>query len=127
MSESLTRTGLLVRTAYSRRDVEILMLVLNHPALLEHHAEDLAHIDFGHADLEKLRDLLVDLSDERSNDHISLKSAIDSRGFASLRARIEVFAEKIAALVPEPACCGIGCGTRARTGLGLAPQGAGIT
>ena len=95
MSESLTRTGLLVRTAYSRRDVEILMLLLNHPALLEHHAEDLAHIDFGHADLEKLRDLLVDLSDERSNDHISLKSAIDSRGFADLRARIEAFSERL--------------------------------
>ena len=95
MSESLTRTFVLAKASYSRRDVEILMLTLNHPALLEQNAEHLAHIDFGHADLEKLRDLLVDLSDGRSNDHLELKAAIDSRGYRDLRQRIEVFAEKL--------------------------------
>ena len=42
------RTG-----AFSRSDVEILTLVMNHPGLLDRHAEDLAHLDIGHPELAR--------------------------------------------------------------------------
>ncbi len=95
ISESLSRTFHLARGAFARRDVVILMLVLNHPALLERHAEDLAHFEFGHADLTQLRDALVALSAEPPQDHQSLKAAIDARDGGELRRRIEAAAEKL--------------------------------
>ena len=94
VSQSL-KMSLLQASGYARRDVEILMLVLNHPALLERYAEDLAHLDLGHADLRRLRDVLVDLADERTADHARLKASIDARGLGPLRRGIELFAEKL--------------------------------
>ncbi len=95
MSQSLTMTPHWLRSAFAQRDVEILMLVLNHPALLERHAEELAHFEFGHADLTRLRNALVALSAEHPQDHMSLKAALDACGCGDIRQRIELAAEKL--------------------------------
>lgn len=95
MSASLAKTFHLAPTSLARRDVEIMTIVLNHPQLLERHAEELAHLDFAHADLRLLRDVLVDLSIDPPSDHAALKAAIDARGCAELRRRIEVSAAKL--------------------------------
>ncbi len=95
MSASLARTFHLTPGALARRDVEIVTILLNHPALLERHAEDLAHLDFDHADLRGLRDVLVALSIDPPLDHLSLKAAVDSRGCGELRHRIEAVAAKM--------------------------------
>jgi DNA primase len=94
ISESLSRTFHLTRGAFAPRDVEILTLVLNHPDLLEHHAEDLAHVEFAHPDLTRLRDALVALSADPPLDHESLKAAVDARGCGEIRRRVEALAEK---------------------------------
>ena len=95
LSESLTKTAHWLRGTFAQRDVELLVLLLNHPALLERHAEELAHLDFRHADLTRLRDALVALSAEPPQDHQSLKAAVDAQGCRELRGRIEAAAEKL--------------------------------
>ena len=94
-SHSLAQTAHLQRGVLAPRDVELLTLVLNHPALLERHAEDLAHIDFGHADLGRLRDVLVGLSAEVFDTHMEVKRAVDAHGCADLRHRLERAAAKL--------------------------------
>ena len=84
------RTG-----AFSRSDVEILTLVMNHPGLLDRHAEDLAHLDIGHPELARFRDLMVDLLAAHYADHALFKAALDARGGAELRRRIEDFAARL--------------------------------
>lgn len=104
-SASLSASSVFAAATYGRRDVEILMLVMNHPALLERHAEDLAHLEFRHADLRRLRDVLVALAADHPHDHVTLKKAVDDRGLWELRRRIETFAEKLPhwCLSPEAA------------------------
>ena len=81
--------------AFSRSDVEILTLVMNHPRLLDRHAEDLAHLDIGNPDLARFRDLIIDLLSAHYEDHASFKAALDARGGSSLRLRTEAFAARL--------------------------------
>jgi DNA primase len=48
------------RAAVPAREALILLAVLNHPWLLADHAEELAHLDFGHGDASSLRQTLLD-------------------------------------------------------------------
>ena len=48
------------RSAVPAREALILLAVLNHPWLLADHAEELAHLDFGHGDASTLRQALLD-------------------------------------------------------------------
>jgi DNA primase len=48
------------RSAVPAREALILLAVLNHPWLLADHAEELAHLDFGHGDASTLRQTLLD-------------------------------------------------------------------
>ena len=48
------------RAAVPAREALILLAVLNHPWLLADHAEELAHLDFGHGDASTLRQALLD-------------------------------------------------------------------
>ncbi len=95
LSESLSKSPHFSPGAFARRDVEILVALLNHPALLQHHAEDLAHLDFGNPDLKRLGNLLVDVSSELFENHEALKKAIDARGYRELRVKIETIAAKL--------------------------------
>ncbi len=94
-SQSLAQTAHLQRGVLAPRDVELLTLLLNQPVLLERHAEDLAHIDFDHADLSRLRDVLVGLSAEIFDTHMEVKQAVDAHGCADLRHRLERAAAKL--------------------------------
>ncbi len=48
------------RSAVPAREALILLAVLNHPWLLADHAEELAHLDFGHGDASGLRQAVLD-------------------------------------------------------------------
>ena len=80
--------------AIARRDAEILTIVMNHPALLDRYAEDLAHLSLDHGETARLRDLMVELLSEHVPDHEAFKAALDVRGAGDLRRRVQAFAER---------------------------------
>ena len=94
-SASLSQSHSFAASALPPREVFIAALILNHPALLEWHAEDLAHIEFESLEVSRLRDgLLSCLSDHPAN-HVALALDLDARGHAERRARIMVAAERL--------------------------------
>ena len=95
LSESLSKSPAFTRGAFARRDVEILVVLLNHPSLLGHHAEDLAHLEFAHPDLKRLGEALIALSSDHFTTDDALKQALDMRGYRDLRIRIEASAAKL--------------------------------
>jgi DNA primase len=69
------------RTAVPRREALILQAVLNHPWLLHDHLEELAHLEFRHAEAEKLKLTIVDLfAHDGSPDPAALKAELEKRG-----------------------------------------------
>jgi DNA primase len=50
------------RTAIPRREALILLAALNHPWLLHDHLEELASLEFRHADAERLKGALIDIA-----------------------------------------------------------------
>ena len=90
-------------TGFARRDAEILTLVMNHPILLDRHAEDLAHLTFDNPELARLRDLMVELLAEHVADHETFKAELDARGAGDLRRRVQAFAERAPLWSTSPA------------------------
>ena len=90
VSSSLSKS-----TAFSRgvgippREASIVLILLNHPALLARHLEDLADIDFASPDVSRLRDVLTGLAAEGFDNHADLERAVDEAGFADLRRRVQ--------------------------------------
>ena len=94
-SASLAQSRPISATTLPPREAFILALVLNHPALLDWHAEDLAHLDFENGDVARLRDgLLACLSDHPAT-HAALAADLDGRGFAEQRRRVLLAAERL--------------------------------
>ncbi|HZP79149.1 MAG TPA: DNA primase [Pseudolabrys sp.] len=78
------------RTAVPRREALILQTVLHHPWLLHDHLEDLASLEFRHADAEKLKRALIDLfAHDGSPDPAVIRAELAARGHAALVERIE--------------------------------------
>jgi DNA primase len=94
------------RAAIPRREALILQVALNHPSLLHDHLEELADVEFRHADTQKLKGALIDVfahhfgdefrhNSERGADHpgdaerAALEAELVRRGFADLLGRIE--------------------------------------
>jgi len=78
------------RAAIPRREALILQAALNHPWLLHEHQEDLAGIEFRHAEAQKLKAALIDIfAHEGAAERESMTEELGRRGFASLLARIE--------------------------------------
>jgi DNA primase len=79
-----------VRTVLPTREALILLAVVNHPWLLETHAEDLAAMEFRHPDGDRLRRAILDAA----AGHVSLtpasvRSAISARDLGTVLARVE--------------------------------------
>ncbi len=81
-------------SGFKRREVEILTIVMNHPPLLDHHAEGLSELDFEAPELAGLRDRMVELLSEHVPDHGTFKAALDARGVGDLRRRVQALAER---------------------------------
>jgi len=77
------------RTAIPRREALILQGALNHPWLLHDHLEELAHLEFRHAEAEKLKLAIVDLfAHDGSPDPAALKAELERRGCAEIIEKI---------------------------------------
>lgn len=77
------------RSALPAREALILLAVINHPWLLETHAEDLADLEFRHADGDRLRRAILDAGAGHTLTPAAIRSAISARELGALLARVE--------------------------------------
>jgi DNA primase len=86
------QTSSLVRgkTGLPAREALMLMTVVNHPALLETHAEEFAEIEFLHPDAAQLRRAILDAGHrEEVLDSAAVRTEIAARGLSAVLARVE--------------------------------------
>ncbi|MBV9523527.1 MAG: DNA primase, partial [Alphaproteobacteria bacterium] len=91
-SASLAKSSIVrgVRSALPPREALILLAVINHPWLLDTHAEELAALEFRHADGDRLRTAIMDAAaTEHPHNPASMRAAIGTRGQGALLARVE--------------------------------------
>ena len=78
------------RAAVPRREALILQAIVNHPWLAHDHLEELAGIEFRHADTQKLKGALLDLlAHDGDADAEAIAAALSARGMWELFARIQ--------------------------------------
>jgi DNA primase len=78
------------RAAVPRREALILQVIVNHPWLAHDHLEELAGIEFRHADTQKLKGALLDvLAHDGDSETEAIASALTARGMWDLFARIQ--------------------------------------
>jgi DNA primase len=74
----------------SGREAIILLILLNHPALLEAYGEALAELELGHADTRVLKEKLLDVWGHGvPEDHAALSAEIERCGLGPARRRLE--------------------------------------
>ncbi len=78
-----------VRSAVAPREALILLAVVNHPWLLETHAEDLAELEFRHADGDRLRRAILEAGAGHALSPSAMRDAIKARELGALLARVE--------------------------------------
>ena len=77
------------RTAVPRREALILQAALNHPWLLHDHLEELSHLEFRHADAERLKSALIDIAAHAAAlDPAGLRAELARRDLTETAARI---------------------------------------
>ena len=82
------------RSAMPPREALILVAVINHPWLLETHAEEFAEMEFLHPDADLLRRAILDAmagheTSDSAPDSAALRAAITSSGLNSLLSRLD--------------------------------------
>jgi DNA primase len=88
------------RTAVPRREALILQAALNHPWLLHNHLEELASLEFRHADAERVKGALIDIAA-----HAAALDAEALRTELAARNLVDVM-ERIALAITTPAVWG---------------------
>jgi DNA primase len=77
------------RTSIPRREALILQSVLHHPWLLHDHMEELAGLEFRHAEAQKLKEALIDVfAHDEAIDPAGLAAELERRGFGDLVGRV---------------------------------------
>lgn len=91
VSEQLTASPLYRgRGAVPRREALILKAALNHPWLLHDHLEELASLEFRHAEAERLKSALIDIAAHvEAADSADVRAELAARGLGEVVARIE--------------------------------------
>ena len=78
------------RTAVPKREALILQAALNYPWLLHDHLEELASLEFHHADAEKLKSALIDIAAHAAAaDAEAVRAELTGRGLAEAMERID--------------------------------------
>ena len=77
------------RTALPPREALILLAVINHPWLLESHAEELAEIELRHPDADKLRRAMLDTIGATVHDRDTMRAALISLDLGGVLTRVE--------------------------------------
>jgi DNA primase len=78
------------RTAVPKREALILQAALNYPWLLHDHLEELASLEFHHADAERLKSALIDIAAHAAAaDAEAVRAELEGRGLAEAMDRID--------------------------------------
>jgi DNA primase len=78
------------RSALPPREALILVAAINHPWLLEHHAEEFAALEFLNPDADQLRRAILEAATgDVAADAEALRAAIAARGLSGVLARVE--------------------------------------
>jgi DNA primase len=77
------------RTGLPTREALILLAVINHPWLLEAHAEELAAIELRHPDADRLRRAMLDTIGGSVHDRDTMRAALASLDLGGVLARVE--------------------------------------
>ncbi|TMJ00064.1 MAG: DNA primase [Alphaproteobacteria bacterium] len=77
------------RNVLPSREALILLAVINHPWLLETHAEELAELEFRHADGDRLRRAILDTASGHALAPAALRAGITARELGAVLARVE--------------------------------------
>jgi len=83
---SLVRGG---RLSMPAREALILVAVINHPWLLEHHSEEFSELEFHNPDTDHLRKVVMDAANEGGMNPEALRGAIGARGLTGVLDRVE--------------------------------------
>jgi DNA primase len=78
------------RSALPPREALMLLAIINHPWLLDTHAEELAELEFRHPDGDRLRRAMLDASSGHALTSAEMRAAIHGRGHGALLARVEL-------------------------------------
>jgi DNA primase len=92
------------RTAIPTREALILQAVLNHPWLLHDHLEELAQLEFRHAEAGQLKGVLIDIyAHNEGIDGSGLQAEAAARGVGDLLERVKkaITTNSVWALAPE--------------------------
>ena len=99
------------RTAVPRREALILLAALNYPWLLHDHLEELASLEFRHADAERLKSALIDIAAHAAMlDAEALKAELAARNLTEAM-------QRIALSITTPSVWGAGAGAAPDEGL----------
>ena len=77
------------RSALPSREALILLAAINHPWLLESHAEDLADLEFRNPDGDRLRRAILEAAAGLALTPAAIRAAITARELGALLARVE--------------------------------------
>jgi DNA primase len=78
------------RTALPPREALMLMAVVNHPWLLEHHAEEFAALEFLNPDAGQFRRTILEAAtDENAANPETVRAAVGARGLSGVLSRVE--------------------------------------
>ncbi len=77
------------RSALPPREALILKAVINHPWLMDHHAEELAELEFRHADADRLRRAILDAAGHGPLDPGTLDAAMAAAELKDVQSRVE--------------------------------------
>jgi DNA primase len=91
VSSSLSKSPLLRsgKSSLAPREALILLLLLNHPGLLERHAEAIAEIEFANGEASALRDCLLDRIGAERLRAETLRSSAEAAGFAAILQKLD--------------------------------------
>ncbi|MBM3623947.1 MAG: DNA primase, partial [Alphaproteobacteria bacterium] len=81
-----------VKAGIAPREALILLILINHPDLIDSRAEDLATLDLNSADARALRDALLRFAEGGDADKVELRAFMASLGLDSIVARLEAMA-----------------------------------
>ncbi len=82
------------RAQHPLREVVLAMTVINHPALLQQHLDEFAHIEFSSTDLDRLRGSILEIVSHGDGEGASIRDALAAAGFGAILERLEDQVEK---------------------------------
>jgi DNA primase len=105
VSDRLRRSTIMTgRSSYSLREVVLVVTMVNHPELIAAHLDAFAHVEFAHADLDRVRGAVLEIAaDGEEWDAASLRARLGEGSYSIILARLDAQIEAIGHWPARPA------------------------